>query len=150
MPFAEWADEFSVGVGEIDRDHKRLLEIINELHDSVKSGEGREVLGKVLEELALYASYHFAHEEVLFLRADYPGYEAHQQQHRALTGTVREIYNDFQRGETETLPQQVLEFLKYWLNEHMLRSDRAFGVWLRANPALRERLISPAEASALQ
>ena len=135
MPFVEWTDEFSVGVPEIDRDHQTLLALLNDLHDAVEAGVGHEALSKVLDGLALYVSYHFAHEEGLFLRAKYPGYERHRKQHLALTGTVKEIYSEFQAGGSETLPQQVLEFLKNWLYEHILGADRAFGVYLTGHRA---------------
>lgn len=133
MPFVEWTDDFSVGVAEIDHDHKRLLGLLNDLNDAVEAGVGHHVLGAVMEGLILYVSYHFEHEEGLFLRANYPGYEKHRHQHLALTGTVKEIYEDFQTGSSDTLPVQVLEFLKSWLYTHILESDRAFGVYLYAN-----------------
>jgi hemerythrin len=129
MPFAKWTDEFSVGVDEIDGDHKQLLALLNDLHDAVEAGAAWDVLNKVLDGLMLYVNYHFAHEEGLFVRTDYPGYERHRRQHQALTITVQEIYQDFQDSNSETLPDQVLEFLKNWLYEHILGSDRAFGVY---------------------
>ena len=150
MPFMDWVDEFSVGVEEIDRDHKKLLELLNELHDAVQAGEGREVLGKVLEGLTLYVSYHFSREEVLFLRTDYPDYEKHRKQHLALANTVEEVYEDFHSGMADTLPHQVLDFLKNWLNDHILRADKAFGAYLKANPALLERAASLTDAGAPQ
>ena len=133
MPFVEWTDDFSVGVPEIDRDHQTLLGLLNDLYDAVESGVGHEALGRVLDGLALYVSYHFAHEEGLFLRANYPGYERHRKQHLALTDTVKEIYTEFQSGQADTLPQQVLDFLKTWLYEHIMGADRAFGVYFNAN-----------------
>ena len=150
MPFAEWSKEFSVGVAEIDDDHRRLLELLNELHDAVERGDGQDVLGKVLDGLTLYVSYHFAHEEALFLRTNYPGSERHRRQHRALTITVREIHDDFQSGASDVLPQQVLEFLKNWLYEHILGSDRAFGVYYNAHPAALESQAGPAAGGAPQ
>ena len=133
MPFVEWTDEFSVGVAEIDCDHQRLLALLNDLHDAVEAGAGREALGEVLDGLILYVSYHFAHEEGLFLQTNYPGYEKHRRQHEALTDTVKEIHEDFQSGAAETLPGEVLQFLKAWLYKHIMESDRAFGVYLNAN-----------------
>jgi hemerythrin len=132
MPLMEWSDDFSVGVGVIDADHKRLLGLLNELHDAVQAGDAHEVLAKVLDELVLYVGYHFAHEEELFLRTDYPGSEKHHRQHQALTSAVQEIVADFHRQAMSTLPQQVLEFLKNWLYEHILRSDQAFGAYYKA------------------
>ena len=120
MPFAEWSDEFSVGVEEIDRDHKRLLGLLNDLQKAVEAGERREVLGKLLDELIHYTNYHFAHEEALFLRTNYPGYRAHERKHQALTDTAHAIREDFQLSASMALPRQVLEFVKYWLCEDIL------------------------------
>jgi hemerythrin len=150
MPFAEWTKEFSVGVEEIDDDHKRLLALVNELHDALEAGAAWDVLDSVLDGLMLYVSYHFAHEETLFTRTDYPGYERHRRQHQALTITVQEIQADFQANASETLPYQVLDFLKNWLYEHIMGSDRAFGVYYRAWLARQPPGASPAGASASQ
>jgi hemerythrin len=133
VPFVEWTDEFSVGIDEIDHDHQRLLELLNDLYDALEADAGREIVGNVLEGLVFYVSYHFAHEEGLFLRTNYPGYKGHRRQHQALRVTIKEIQEGFQLGETDGLPQQVLEFLKNWLYEHILRSDRAFSAYLSAN-----------------
>jgi hemerythrin len=133
MAFVEWSPEFSVGVEEIDDDHKKLLELLNHLEDAVTTGRGRDILSMVLDELVLYVGYHFAHEEELFERTSYPGYERHRLQHRALTTTVREIYEDFKLDTSETMPQQILVFLKNWLYDHILGSDRAFGLYLSTN-----------------
>ena len=150
MPFAEWSKEFSVGVEEIDGDHRRLLELLNQLHDAAKTEDGREVLGRVLDGLMLYVGYHFAHEEALFLRTNYPGYERHRRQHQALTITVKEIRDDFQMGRSDALPRQVLEFLKNWLYEHIMGSDRAFGVYFNAHQAALESQAGPAAEAAPQ
>jgi hemerythrin len=129
MSFVSWSSEFSVGIAEFDNEHRRLLELINDLYDAVQAGSGREALGAVLDGLIDYVGYHFAHEEEAFQATNYPGYERHRLQHRALTTTVGEIYEDFKLGDSTTMPQQVLEFLKNWLYDHILGSDRAFGVY---------------------
>ena len=81
MAFMDWTDEFSVGIPEIDADHQQLLKLLNDLHEAVETKAGDEVLEKVLDALLLYVSYHFAHEEGLFLRTKYP----------ATRGTARRI-----------------------------------------------------------
>ncbi len=143
MPFVNWSSEFSVGIEEFDDEHKKLLQLINDLYDAVQAGSGRETLGKVLDGLISYVSYHFAHEEEVFQATNYPGTERHRLQHRALTTTVAEIYDDFKLGASTTMPQQVLEFLKNWLYDHILGSDRAFGLYYKscgidAEPQIRQ------------
>lgn len=134
-PLVEWSDKLSVGVERIDHEHKKLVALLNELHRALQAGTGEGALGGVLDGLIQYASYHFAHEEELFLRSNYPGYEKHLRQHKALTAKVLEIYADFQSGSATVRPEQVLEFLKNWLSQHIMGSDRDFGMYLNANPA---------------
>ena len=138
-PLMEWSDKLSVGVARIDSEHKRLLALLNELNWALEGGTGLGALSGVLDGLVYYASYHFTHEEDQFRRSDYPAYEAHRLQHRALTARVKEIYADFQNGGEEAeLPGEVLEFLKNWLFHHIMELDREFGAYLNAHPdALR-------------
>lgn len=141
-PLVEWSDALSVGVEQIDNEHKKLVGLLNELHRALLAGMGQGALGGVLDGLYQYTCYHFAHEEILFQRSDYPEYEKHRRQHRALTAKVLEIYEDFQSGTAAVLPEQVLEFLKNWLSQHIMGADHDFGVYLNANPAaLRPELV---------
>ena len=59
----EWNENLSVGVPSIDKQHKALLGLLNELFDATQAGRGQVVLGKVLKELADYTVYHFQYEE---------------------------------------------------------------------------------------
>jgi hemerythrin len=147
MPFAEWSDEFSVGVEEIDDDHKRLLGLLKNLQNAVEARERRDVLGKLLDELIHYTNYHFAHEEALFLRTNYPGYSAHERKHQALTTTAHAIREDFQLSASMALPRQVLVFLKNWICEDILGADRDFGRYFNAH---RDSLESQARLAAEQ
>jgi hemerythrin len=148
MPFRIWGEQFSIGIDELDDDHKRLLVLLADLKEAVDTGDAREALGSVLAGLKLYISFHFAREEDLFLRTDYPDYEAHRRDHQAFAAQVEEIHLDFQTRASDALPAQVLEFLKTWLYEHSLGADQAFAEYLRANTGLLERLTHAADASA--
>ncbi|MCC6132451.1 MAG: hemerythrin, partial [Acidobacteria bacterium] len=57
MSLITWSDELSVGVSAFDNQHKRLVALINELHDAMSAGKGSKVLGKILSELADYTVY---------------------------------------------------------------------------------------------
>lgn len=45
MAFINWSDKLSVGVQQMDMQHKRLVELINELYEAMNSGKGNDVLG---------------------------------------------------------------------------------------------------------
>ncbi len=146
MPITKWTDEFSIGVDEIDRDHKRLLELLNDLHDAVEAGASRAILGNALDGVMLYVNYHFAHEEGLLLRMSYPGYEKHRQQHQSLMVTVKEVHESFQSQASDALPRQVPEFLTNWLFEHVLRADRAFSLYIEENSGAPVQQACPANS----
>ncbi len=130
MSFMEWDENFSVGVDEIDDDHKKLVEHLNELHDAVTGGIGHIALGKILEGLMLYTVYHFSHEERLFLHAQYPGYEGHKREHERLTDQVKAVYETFTADPLGMLAMEVLDFLKDWIAIHIMQSDKKAGAYL--------------------
>jgi hemerythrin len=133
-PLVEWSDALSVGVEQIDNEHKKLVGLLNELHRALEANTGHGALGGVLDGLYQYTCYHFAHEEELSQRVDYPGREKHDWQHKALTTKVLEIYTDFQNGTGTVRPEEVLEFLKNWLSQHIMVSDKDLGTYINANP----------------
>ena len=63
MALIEWNDEYSVKVKEIDQQHMKLVNLINELHLAMKEARGREVVGKILTDLISYTKFHFSTEE---------------------------------------------------------------------------------------
>ncbi len=135
-PLVMWSDKLSVGVELIDSEHKRLVNLLNELNRAVEAGAGTGALGGVLNGLVNYTRYHFSHEEELAWRSRFPGYEKHRRQHEGFTAKVLQVYADFQSGgESARLPGEVLEFLKVWLSQHIMGSDREFGAYLNANPS---------------
>ncbi len=150
MPFAEWGDNCDLGIEAFDRDHKRLLALLNKLHHAVEAGHSQEVLARVLAALNIYVNFHFTEEEELFLRTNYPDYEPHRREHRKLTAAVEEIRQDFEKSASDALSQRVLEFLRGWLYDHHIRFDRAFAAYLEANRATLELQDSSASARAAQ
>lgn len=72
MALIQWDDSFSVKVAEIDQQHKRLIVMINELHDAMKQGKGKDALGKIINGLISYTATHFDTEERYFDQFEYP------------------------------------------------------------------------------
>ena len=63
MALIAWNDSYSVKVKQMDEQHKKLVEMINQLHDAMKVGQGKQVVGDVLNALVSYTKTHFASEE---------------------------------------------------------------------------------------
>jgi hemerythrin len=131
-PFITWTEKMSVGVEVLDADHKRLIDLLNDLHDGIAAGHGTERLERVLDGLVDYVATHFAREEELFAKTVYPGAAEHIQEHRALTKLVKDVQARYNQGKFEALSLNIMNFLKDWLIEHIQGSDRNYKAHLNA------------------
>ena len=126
-----WSDELSVGVSAFDNQHKRLVALINELHDAMSAGKGSKVLGKILSELADYTVYHFKAEEAVFETYGYPGLGSHRDSHGELTRQVLDFKDQFEAGKA-VLSMELMKFLTDWLTNHILDTDKAYTAFLNS------------------
>jgi len=131
MPFMVWNDRISVGVEAVDREHKKLVGIINELYDAIVARRSKEVLGGLLDELTVYSKYHFDREEQFFHATGYGDAAQHTRQHSDFTRQVKGIRERYRSGSAG-LNLEVMNFLKDWLFDHILASDAKFGPHLNA------------------
>lgn len=131
MPLMVWDDALSVGVAEVDRQHKVLIELLNLLHSSSTAGKGNETLRKVLADLAGYTVDHFAFEEKMLAEHGYPELPEHKDSHEKLKGRVVEFKESFDAGRSE-LGVELFMFLRSWLNGHIRGSDRHYGRYLNS------------------
>lgn len=129
MAIIDWSDEYSVSVKEMDEQHKKLIAMINELNEAMKSGKGKDVMEKILKNLVDYTVTHFASEEKLMQSGDYPGYLAQKSQHEALTKQVIEFQTKYHEGKA-VLSVEIMSFLKDWLVNHIKGSDKKYGPFL--------------------
>jgi hemerythrin len=129
MAFIEWRTEFGVGISTIDAQHSKLVQLINKLYDGMMRGAGENVLGGVLEELENYAKTHFALEERLLNSNGYPDYKAHKAEHDKLSRQVDQYVAAHDAGKVQ-LSKEVLIFLKNWLENHILNTDKQYSQFL--------------------
>ncbi|MBA4407716.1 hemerythrin [bacterium] len=125
MALLNWSDNYSVRVREIDTQHKKLIDLINTLHDGMKSGKGKEVLGGILNELVAYTVYHFGFEEKLFDKYGYPETIIHKRQHADLIAQVKKFVDSYNSGDG-VLTIELMNFLRDWLTQHIAGSDKKY------------------------
>lgn len=131
MAFLTWSDQYLVHIAEIDNQHKKLFDMVNEMHDSMRAGKGNEVLGKVLKGLTDYVKTHFATEERLMTMHGYSDYAKHKQEHDKLTQAALALYNDFVAGKP-VVTFELMTFLKNWLSDHIQGTDKKYGPFLNS------------------
>ncbi|MBS1209071.1 MAG: hemerythrin-like metal-binding protein [Proteobacteria bacterium] len=122
----QWSDEYSVGVEEIDEQHKALVDLLNNLHQAIHERHGTEVSRQILDDLAEYTRVHFAVEESLMRISSYPDFDNHKKIHTALIQQVIELQAKLDSG-TAKISFELLHFLKQWLMHHIVESDKLFG-----------------------
>lgn len=129
MPVITWNDKYSVGIREMDNQHKKLADIINELNDAMSLGKGKDVLGRVLSSLVDYTKTHFSAEERLMKTHGYPEYSQQKSEHDDLTKKVFDIQQKYLDGKT-MISLEVMNFLKNWLINHIQGSDMKYASFL--------------------
>jgi hemerythrin len=131
MALITWNASYSVKVRKFDDQHQKLVEMLNELHDAMKVGKGKEVMGKVLDKLIQYTATHFADEEKLMQQHSYPDYEQHKKEHNKLVLQVLDVQKQFHGGNA-VITSAVMNFLKDWLQKHILGDDAKYGPFLNS------------------
>ncbi len=129
MAWFEWRDKYSVGHHEIDRQHRKLVEILNMLHENMAAGSPPEGLMAVLERLIRYASEHFTYEESVMERCKYPDLAEHRRKHLAIISQVRNFQIAAKQGKA-TVPLKLMTFLKDWLDKHILDTDMKYSSYV--------------------
>jgi hemerythrin len=126
MPLIDWSAELSVNVAEIDKQHQKLIGMINALNGAMRPGKGKDVLGGIIDELIEYTKAHFSMEERYFDEFMYPGAHAHKREHLEFVKKVSEFRSNFQQGKLG-LSIEVMDFLSDWLKKHIMGTDKKYG-----------------------
>ncbi len=129
MPYAQWSDSLSIGVKAIDDQHKQLVQMLNDLCDAFDSPDRENVVATCLSKMKKYSQEHFTDEEQLVKDNNYPEIEAHIKEHEIFIEKV----SAYKAAQIEQyLPfQDMLEFLKSWLVEHITESDQKIAAFLK-------------------
>lgn len=127
----EWSEELSVGIQEIDEQHKILVDLLNQLYGAIITRTDSSVIGDILDELTEYTIIHFAVEESLMRILDYPDYVEHKKQHEELANQVVDLKNKFKKNEV-SIGMEMLNFLRNWLTKHILVEDKRYAPFMVA------------------
>ena len=122
MKLISWHDSLSIGVPELDDQHRQLIAICNR---AIAGFADREGLRAVLSELREYTVKHFAAEEAHLDGIGYPQRAAHAQIHARLKREVMDYQDALYRRRSVT-SAELRAFLKKWLIDHILHADMAF------------------------
>ncbi|MCK5286053.1 MAG: hemerythrin family protein [Candidatus Pacebacteria bacterium] len=125
-----WKKEYSVNVKEIDAQHKKLIEMINELYEIInnKNENLQKEFTRVVGELEEYKNYHFSTEEKYFHQFNYENTEDHIAKHIAFGKKIEE-FKEHLSNPNENYPQicfDLLDYLEDWFFAHLIGDDKKY------------------------
>ena len=124
MELMEWSERFKLGYARIDSDHQKLIALINQLTEAMTKRAGKDVCGTVLNELINYFKTHFAMEEQLMANFNYADAVSHKAEHAMFVDEVLKMKAKLE-ANSFMLPVSLLKFLRDWLSNHILVTDKA-------------------------
>jgi hemerythrin len=121
-----WTEEYSVGVKELDDDHRQLFSLLNNNLKSVieKNGNSKTIVAD-LKKLQEYAVTHFKAEENLFLKINYPDATAHIHEHEEFRKELQKL-DTLADGTDDLATLKLLLFLSTWFTKHILTVDKKY------------------------
>jgi len=122
MSLIEWKDEFSVGVPDVDHEHRQMIALINELHANMSQPESKLGVEDFLGEIYNQISAHFALEEKIMRERKYDQYLDHKEDHERLLDELRDMMDDYE--ENAAFDDEALaDALRVWFTEHFKTRD---------------------------
>jgi len=122
MALMEWDQSMSVGVEELDEQHQRLIDLLNEAYEAIQKHD-EHAMCLLIDKMRDYALMHFSTEEAIMKEHGFPGIEEHKFQHAKFNRDV----DDFKKKQFEkTNFSQIFVFLSRWLTAHIMDEDKKY------------------------
>jgi hemerythrin len=132
MAFA-WSSALETGNQIIDSQHKELLKAMNNLLDACRQGQATDKAGPMLDFLASYTKRHFADEEALQRKYNYPGMPDHKKLHESLLAVVAGLSAEMKKsGPTPVVVNKLVRNVGEWLMNHIQKEDVRVAAHIRS------------------
>ncbi len=131
MSLIKWDNTFSVNDDKLDVQHKKWIDIINNLHDSFTNGDAidyHNVAEESVKAMMDYVRFHFDEEEEYMRNLNYPGLSSHIEIHAKFYAQTQSVFNDVMGGEL-VLNTEIMNKLIDWLQDHVLKEDKKYSMF---------------------
>lgn len=126
----EWSEELSTGVPQMDEQHRRLIDLLNQFYEAIEKGEREQAIEVLFQGAEGYTLYHFSSEEKFMEEIGYPELEPHRKAHQNLINEVSSAKERLGRGDEKAV-RELAAFLLSWLYTHIAKTDRKYGEFYR-------------------
>jgi hemerythrin-like metal-binding protein len=125
MAFINWNDNLSVKIQSIDEQHQKLIGLINDFYENLKTHSNDNIISMLINGMKNYTQLHFNTEESYMKKHNYPDYEAHKKEHDLFIAKVNSLEEKFNSGKI-ILSYEITGFLKDWLKNHIQVTDKKY------------------------
>jgi hemerythrin-like metal-binding protein len=130
MSVIKWRDSYNTGVAQFDREHHKIIELIDAMYIALRDKQDKEITRHVCREAITYTETHFANEEQAMVRSNYPGLEEQKKEHLTMKSEVEKYMSLIETNHTEGATG-LYRFLRDWLINHILVCDKKYGTHLQ-------------------
>ena len=120
-----WNSTYELGHKEIDSQHQKLVDIINEFYNAFATAQAHTKIGDIILELVNYTIFHFTAEEEIFKNSAYPEAEEHVKIHKEFVDKLKQYHQEVKDGNMTTT-YDLMTFLRDWLINHIMGTDKTY------------------------
>ncbi|TAL46152.1 MAG: bacteriohemerythrin [Methylovulum sp.] len=131
MTILNWNNQLALGIESVDKQHKHLIDLTNQLDEAVAVGADRDTIINIVNGLIDYTVYHFQHEEQLMSAAQFnPAmYAVHEAEHKEFVAKMLVVQREAQ-ADISALSDDLMDYLVNWLCHHILNTDKQMALSL--------------------
>ena len=122
MALIEWPGNLALGIPRIDDQHRTLVKIINQLHESIVRGSVENELEIIIDELFAYSRLHFDDEMRYFREYNFPSADDHEKEHEKFARYVEDIKANLAVND-KSKAIMLMYFLSAWFSKHIGQED---------------------------
>lgn len=124
-PLFDFQAEFLLGIAEIDAEHRMLVDLLNETHALISSGQSEAARQRFVETLSTYVDQHFTNEEAFMQQIGFPGIEDHRKIHENFKASFNELKPLIVTYDDEAF-RKALGDAFAWIVTHIGKTDRRY------------------------
>ena len=128
----EWNAQYNLGITMIDDQHQWLVNLYNKIDSAKSRNQPAEILGTYMKGLLHYTRFHFNAEENELRKINYNQFVEHKAFHEKFIISINQYLEQFDEGN-EAVVNQVLQYLREWLLNHIMREDKKYVPFMKAS-----------------
>ncbi|MBN2716180.1 MAG: bacteriohemerythrin [Deltaproteobacteria bacterium] len=127
----KWDESWNTNIAVIDQQHRKLLNLVNDLSDAMRVGKSKDVMADVLTVLVNYTKTHFSAEERLMTQAKYDDLAGHKKEHDGFVEKINSYAEKVKAGSS-AVSIEMMSFLSSWIIQHIKGTDMKYVPALQA------------------